>query len=39
VTGVIAVLAGTPAFYLWRARSRRLTASSSLTERIDASTP
>ena len=39
VTGVFAVLLGTPAFYLWRARSRPNPAPPSVTERIDAPRP
>ncbi len=39
LTGVLAVLAGSPAFYFWRARSRRLTTSPSLSEGIDANLP
>jgi basic amino acid/polyamine antiporter, APA family len=37
--GVVAVLAGTPAFYIWRARSRRLSASITPSERLDATVP
>jgi hypothetical protein len=38
VIGVVAVLAGTPAFYLWRARFRHQLAPPLPPERIDATT-
>ena len=37
--GVLAVLAGTPAFVIWRVRARRATASISPSERLDATAP
>jgi basic amino acid/polyamine antiporter, APA family len=37
--GVVAVLAGTPAYFTWRARSRRLSASLTPPEPLDASVP
>jgi basic amino acid/polyamine antiporter, APA family len=37
--GVVAVLAGTPAFFIWRARSRHLSASITPPEPLDASVP
>jgi APA family basic amino acid/polyamine antiporter len=37
--GVLAVLAGTPAFFIWRARSRRPIASIPPSERLDATAP
>jgi APA family basic amino acid/polyamine antiporter len=37
--GILAVLAGTPAFFIWRARSRRSIASIPPSERLDATAP
>jgi APA family basic amino acid/polyamine antiporter len=37
--GVLAVLAGTPAYFVWRARSRRSIASITPSERLDAAAP
>jgi APA family basic amino acid/polyamine antiporter len=39
VAGMLAVLAGTPAYLIWRARSRRVDASPSPSERLDARVP
>lgn len=37
--GTLAVLAGTPAFFIWRVRSRRLPSSITPPERLDATAP